>query len=58
MLSLSPLLTEKYLKAAEKVARTAVFGVEPMKPTSYTHQPWYIDFDTTKAVKQVYDDSA
>ena len=57
VLSLSPLLTEKYLKAAEKVARTAVFGVEPLKPTSYTHQPWYIDFDTTRAVKQVYDES-
>ncbi|MEO7414873.1 MAG: DUF1592 domain-containing protein [Opitutaceae bacterium] len=57
VLSLSPLLTEKYLKAAEKVARTAVFGVQPMKPTSYTHQPWYIDFDTTKAVKQVYDET-
>lgn len=57
VLSLSPLLMEKYLKAAEKVARTAVFGVEPMKPSSYTHQPWYIDFDTTKAVKQVYDET-
>jgi mono/diheme cytochrome c family protein len=57
VLSLSPMLTEKYLKAAEKVARTAVFGVEPLKPTSYTHQPWYIDFDTTKAVKQVYDET-
>ena len=57
VLSLSPLLTEKYLKAAEKIARTAVFGVEPLKPTSYTHQPWYIDFDTTKAVKQTYDES-
>ncbi len=57
VLSLSPMLMEKYLKAAEKIARTAVFGVEPMKPTSYTHQPWYIDFDTTKAVKQVYDES-
>ncbi|HWA09684.1 MAG TPA: DUF1592 domain-containing protein [Opitutaceae bacterium] len=57
VLSLSPLLMEKYLKAAEKVARTAVFGVEPLKPSSYTHQPWYIDFDTTKAVKQDYDET-
>ena len=57
VLSLSPLLTEKYLKAAEKVSRTAVYGVEAVKPTSYTHQPWYIDFDTTKAVKQVYDET-
>src|SRR4051794_2414914 len=33
VLSLSPVLMEKYLAAAEKVARTAVFGPEPMKPT-------------------------
>lgn len=32
VLSLSPVLMEKYLNAAEKVARTAVFGVPPMKP--------------------------
>jgi mono/diheme cytochrome c family protein len=32
VLSLSPVLMEKYLTAAEKVARTAVFGVPPMKP--------------------------
>jgi mono/diheme cytochrome c family protein len=32
VLSLSPVLMEKYLMAAEKIARTAVFGVEPMKP--------------------------
>ena len=57
VLSLSPLLMEKYLKAAEKVARTAVFGVEPLNPVSVTHQPWYIDFDTTKAVKTVYDET-
>ncbi len=57
VLSLSPMLMEKYLKAAEKVARTAVFGVEKMAPTSYTHQPWYIDFDTTKAVQTQYDET-
>jgi Protein of unknown function (DUF1592)/Protein of unknown function (DUF1588)/Protein of unknown function (DUF1587)/Protein of unknown function (DUF1585)/Protein of unknown function (DUF1595)/Planctomycete cytochrome C len=33
VLSLSPVLMEKYLTAAEKVARTAVFGVPPMKPS-------------------------
>jgi len=32
VLSLSPVLMEKYLAAAEKVARAAVFGPEPMKP--------------------------
>src|SRR6266850_4106528 len=33
VLSLSPVLMEKYLAAAEKLARTAIFGVEPLKPT-------------------------
>jgi mono/diheme cytochrome c family protein len=33
VLSLSPALMEKYLAAAEKVARAAVFGPEPLKPT-------------------------
>jgi mono/diheme cytochrome c family protein len=33
VLSLSPVLMEKYLKAAEKISRIAVFGVEPLKPT-------------------------
>jgi mono/diheme cytochrome c family protein len=33
VLSLSPVLLEKYLTAAERVARTAVFGPEQLKPT-------------------------
>ena len=33
VLSLSPVLMEKYLAAAEKISRTAIFGVEPLKPT-------------------------
>src|SRR6266478_500780 len=33
VLSLSPVLMEKYLAAAEKISRTAVFGVQPLKPT-------------------------
>ena len=33
VLSLSPVLMEKYLAAAEKVARTALFGAEPLQPT-------------------------
>ena len=33
VLSLSPVLMEKYLTAAEKVARAAVFGVPSMKPS-------------------------
>src|SRR5262249_9386118 len=33
VLSLSPVLMEKYLAAAEKIARTAVFGPEQLKPS-------------------------
>jgi cytochrome c553 len=55
VLSVSPVLMEKYLKAAEKVARTAVYGVEPLKPSSFTHQPWYVDFSTNKDVRTSYD---
>jgi hypothetical protein len=33
VLSLSPVLMEKYLSAAEKLARTALFGAEPLKPS-------------------------
>jgi Protein of unknown function (DUF1592)/Protein of unknown function (DUF1588)/Protein of unknown function (DUF1587)/Protein of unknown function (DUF1585)/Protein of unknown function (DUF1595)/Planctomycete cytochrome C len=33
VLSLSPVLMEKYLAAAEKVARAALFGQEQLKPT-------------------------
>lgn len=57
VLSMSPMLMEKYLQAAEKIARTAVFGVEKLSVTSYTHQPWYIDFDTTKEVLTDYDET-
>jgi len=30
---------EKYLAAAEKIARLAVFGHEQLKPTVVRHQP-------------------
>jgi len=33
VLSLSPVLMEKYLAAAEKIARTALFGAGPLKPS-------------------------
>jgi hypothetical protein len=40
-LSLSPVLMEKYFAAAEKVAHTAIFGQEKLKPTVVRHQPPY-----------------
>ena len=39
VLSLSPVLMEKYLAAAERVAREALFGPEQMKPTMVKLRP-------------------
>src|SRR5207249_5995168 len=39
VLSLSPVLMEKYLAAAEKVSRAALFGPEVMKPALVRYQP-------------------
>ncbi len=39
VLSLSPVLLEKYLKAAETVVRSAIVGPEPAKPTVLRSQP-------------------
>ena len=39
VLSLSPVLMEKYMVAAENVARTALFGPETLKPTLVRHRP-------------------
>ncbi len=57
VLSLSPVLMEKYLTAAEKIARTAAFGPEQLNPTMVQHRPPrrenvpsttpLVDYDTT-----------
>ncbi|HKY04415.1 MAG TPA: DUF1587 domain-containing protein, partial [Blastocatellia bacterium] len=39
VLSLSPVLMEKYVAAAERVARTAVFGPDLLKPTLSPRRP-------------------
>jgi mono/diheme cytochrome c family protein len=39
VLSLSPVLMEKYMDAAEKIARTALFGIEPLKATLVQYRP-------------------
>jgi mono/diheme cytochrome c family protein len=39
VLSLSPVLLERYLSAAEKVTRAALFGPESMKPAMVRYQP-------------------
>ncbi len=58
-LSVSPALMEKYLAAAEKVARTAVFGVAPMKPERVVHEPWFAAdaFSKNNEVKFDYDET-
>jgi mono/diheme cytochrome c family protein len=55
VLSMSPALMDRYLSAAEKVARTAIYGVAPLKPTLVKHEPWYVDFDERPIVKFEYD---
>jgi len=39
VLSVSPVLLEKYLKAAERVSRAALFGPNPLKPPSDAENP-------------------
>src|SRR5262249_47781859 len=58
-LSISPVLMEKYLMAAEKVARTAVFGAEPMKLERVVHEPWFAAdaFSKNNEVKFDYDET-
>ena len=46
VLSMSPALMSKYLAAADKVARAAVYGPPALKPTLSKEEPWYIDFAT------------
>lgn len=55
VLSLSPVLVEKYLAAAEKVARTAVFGTERMQPERVAHQPFFTADAFSKNTKAKFD---
>ena len=58
-LSMNPTLMEKYLAAAEKVARTAVFGVEATQPERVAHEPFFTAdaFSRNKEVKSEYDET-
>jgi hypothetical protein len=58
-LSVSPALMEKYLSAAEKVSRAAVFGVEPKKLERVVHEPWFAAdaFSKNNKVKFDYDET-
>jgi len=57
VLSLSPVLMEKYLTAAERVARTAVFGPEPVKPALIRSLRPDPEIPEIKAVPAVYDET-
>jgi mono/diheme cytochrome c family protein len=55
VLSLSPVLMEKYMAAAERVARTAVFGPGEVQPTLARLQPPLARIDPDTKVQHVYD---
>ncbi|HYZ84520.1 MAG TPA: DUF1592 domain-containing protein [Bryobacteraceae bacterium] len=57
VLSLSPVLLEKYLKAAESLVRTALNGPEQLKPTLLRAQPPGRDFELLKTALTQYDES-
>jgi mono/diheme cytochrome c family protein len=58
-LSVPPALAEKYVAAAEKVARTAVFGVGLIKPERTPHQPFFTAdaFSKNRSVLFDYDET-
>jgi mono/diheme cytochrome c family protein len=55
VLSLSPVLMEKYMAAAEKVVRAALSGPEQLKPTVARYQPNYRDYPLSPKPKFDYD---
>ncbi|MDQ1471718.1 MAG: hypothetical protein QOJ99_3198 [Bryobacterales bacterium] len=55
VLSLSPVLMEKYMVAAEKVSRAALFGPDVMKPVMERHQPPYREYPLSRETKTDYD---
>ena len=55
VLSLPPVLMEKYLSAAEKVSRTAIFGAAPMKPMLEKLSPRSRKINPSALVPATYD---
>ncbi len=55
MLSLPPVLMEKYLSAAETVSRTAIFGAAPMKPMLEKLSPRSRKINPSPLVPAAYD---
>lgn len=57
VLSLSPVLMEKYLTAAQKVVRTAIYGPELMQPQVVRHQPPYREYPLSNEPLFDYDET-
>ena len=57
VLSLSPLLMERYMIAAERVARTALFGPETQKPTLVRRNAGGRHIEPSTTVPATYDES-
>jgi hypothetical protein len=55
VLSLPPVLMERYMTAAERATRTALFGVERMKPTMTRLQPAPRRIIETETIPATYD---
>jgi Protein of unknown function (DUF1587)/Protein of unknown function (DUF1595)/Planctomycete cytochrome C len=55
VLSVSPVLMEKYLKAAERIVQTALFGPEKRKPTVIRFQPPSFEFPLIPKARTEYD---
>jgi mono/diheme cytochrome c family protein len=57
VLSLSPVLLEKYLKAAETAVKVALNGPEKMKPIALRSQPVRAELELKNAPEKEYDES-
>ena len=57
VLSLSPVLLEKYLKAAETAVKVALNGPEKMKPVALRSQPVRAELELKNAPEKDYDES-
>ncbi|MEZ5404223.1 MAG: DUF1592 domain-containing protein [Bryobacteraceae bacterium] len=57
VLSLSPVLFEKYMKAAETAVKTALFGPGEIKPSVFRSQPPGREFELLKKAEKDYDET-
>ncbi len=55
VLSISPVLMERYMNAADKLVHTALYGPEKLKPVLVRHQPITREFPLLVTTKTDYD---